>query len=176
MMRGRTDFRRTWLAALVLAALVLGAPAGAGAVEAGDAAPDFSIPRLGAGKPLQLSAYRGKVVYLDFWASWCAPCLVSLPMLDDLRKEFPSDQFQVLAVNLDTEPAKAQSFLAKRPVGYPSASDPQGRVPQSFGLSTMPTSYLIDRKGVVRYVHAGFRKDDIDEIRAKVRELVEGGR
>jgi peroxiredoxin len=155
--------------------LLLGAGAGARAVEAGQKAPQFTLPSLDGGPQLSLAAYRGKVVYLDFWASWCPPCLTSLPLLDALRQEFPADDFQVLAVNLDDDPAKARRFLAKRPVGYPSATDPAGALPERFGLETMPTSYLIDRDGVVRHVHPGFRKSDIDGLRAKIRALVEKG-
>ena len=66
------------------------------------------------------------MVYLDFWASWCPPCLTSLPLLEKLRKEFPSDQFQILAVNVDQDPEKARKFLERTQVGYPSATDPEG--------------------------------------------------
>jgi thiol-disulfide isomerase/thioredoxin len=143
------------------------------AVGVGDAAPTFSARSLHGESTLSLSAYRGKVVYLDFWASWCAPCLTSLPLLEKLRKEFPSDRFQILAVNVDREPDKARSFLARHPIGYPSASDPEGRLPASFGIETMPTSFLIDERGVVRLVHPGFRASDIDSIREHVRTLLE---
>jgi peroxiredoxin len=92
-------------------------------------------------------------------------------MLDDLRKEFPSEHFQVLAINVDHDSDKARDFLAKRPVGYPSASDPEGMLPERFGISTMPTSFLIDRDGVVRHIHTGFRKSDIDGLRARIQQL-----
>ena len=79
----------------------------------GQKAPEFKAPALDGGKSLSLAAYRGKVVYLDFWASWCPPCLTSLPLLEELRKEFPSDQFQILAVNVDQDPEKARKFLER---------------------------------------------------------------
>jgi peroxiredoxin len=145
-------------------------------LQPGDPAPDFTAPRLDRAGQVKLSNYRGKVVYLDFWASWCGPCLVSLPQLEKMRSDFPADQFQIVAVNLDTEPGKARRFLQKTRVGYPSATDPAGSIPERFGLETMPTSYLIDRNGVVRYVHAGFKQTDVDEIRGRIRELVEEGR
>ncbi len=159
------------LAALCLAVASLCA-APAQAVENGDAAPRFSAPLLGGEGTLSLSEYRGKVVFLDFWASWCPPCVTSLPLLDELRKEFPATDFQVVAVNLDKDTGKAQRFLSKRGIGYPSASDPDGRIPEQFGLETMPTSFLIDREGVVRLVHKGFRKSDIDGLRQEIRALV----
>lgn len=158
------------LLALLLAAALF-APA-ARAVGVGDAAPQFRGRDLAGKGTRALADYRGKVIYLDFWASWCPPCLVSLPELDALRKEFPSADFQVLAVNVDKEPAKALHFLEKRPVGYPSLSDPEGRLPAQFGIETMPTSFLIDRKGVVRYVQEGFRKGDIEHIRSEIRKVV----
>ncbi|MGH0033529.1 MAG: TlpA family protein disulfide reductase [Myxococcota bacterium] len=171
--RNRTRIAaRAALAALWLTTL---APA-AWSLGPGEKAPEFTAPRLDRGGQVQLSDYRGKVVYLDFWASWCGPCLVSLPLLEEMRRDFPADEFQIVAVNLDTETAKAKRFLAKTRVGYPSATDPNGSIPERFGLETMPTSYLIDRSGVVRYVHAGFKKTDIEEIRGRVRDLVEEGR
>ena len=124
---------------------------------------------------VELSDYRGKVVYLDFWASWCPPCLVSLPVLEELRQEFPESEFQVIAVNVDRQPAKARSFLAKRKIGYPSATDPDGRIPEKFGIETMPTSFLIDRQGIVRHVHRGFRKGDVDDLRGRIRALLGAG-
>jgi thiol-disulfide isomerase/thioredoxin len=146
--------------------------AAASALGEGDAAVDFEAPTLGSNKKASLSAHRGKVVYLDFWASWCDPCQAALPEIEKLRREFPAKDFQVLAVNVDQSADKAKKFLRKHPVGYPSLSDPKGRVPRMFGLETMPTSYLIDRKGVIRYVHKGYRDGDIEEIRARIRKLV----
>ncbi len=155
----------------IAALLVLWAGA-AGAMELGRPAPAFSARALSGDQSYSLSQYRGKVVFLDFWASWCGPCATSLPLLEDLRSEFPAHAFQILAVNVDRDPDKARAFLARHPIGYPSVSDPEGRLPETFGLAAMPTSYLIDRRGVVRYVHEGFRPGDIDEIRARIQALV----
>ena len=159
------------VAALFAAALIL-ASGTSRAADEGEQAPAFSARSLNGDGSISLSSYRGKVVYLDFWASWCAPCQAALPALEQLRKEFPADQFQVIAVNVDTDPEKALRLLAKHKIGYPSAADPEGRLPETFGLKTMPTSYLIDRNGVVRAVHAGFRASDMDELRAEIRALL----
>jgi thiol-disulfide isomerase/thioredoxin len=175
-MRNITQPVRTCATAFVLSVLSFAlAPAHALAVDAGQPVPSFSARSLDGGTTLALSSFRGKVVYIDFWASWCGPCQTAMPLLDQLRKEFPSDQFQVIAVNLDENPEKAKAFLARHNVGYPSVSDPQGNLPKSFGLKTMPTSYLIDRTGVVRYVHPGFRASDIDSLRAKIKEVLNSG-
>ncbi|MDJ0850203.1 MAG: TlpA disulfide reductase family protein [Myxococcota bacterium] len=162
--------RATLFSMLAIAFVALAVPAAA--VEEGQKAPSFSAPPLEGDGPISLDRYKGKVVYLDFWASWCGPCLVSLPLLDELRREFPPDRFQVVAVNVDRDVARARRFLKKRPVGYPSATDPEGRIPEKFGIETMPTSFLIDAKGVVRHVHAGFRKGDIDDIRKRIKALM----
>ena len=163
-----SSLRRSVLALLVL---LLTSP-GALALEAGDRAPDFAAPSLSGDGTIELSRYRGKVVYLDFWASWCAPCLTAIPEIEEMRGEFPASEFQVIAVNLDQKEQKALRFLAKHPVGYPSASDPKGRLPGQFGVDTMPTSYLIDRNGVIRYVHRGFQRGDSDELRKQIRALL----
>jgi thiol-disulfide isomerase/thioredoxin len=144
------------------------------ALEAGDAAPAFRAPSLDGAGTVSLEELRGKVVFVDFWASWCAPCQKSMPQLDALRKEFPPDRFALIGVNVDRDAAAAKKLLGKRPVGYPSASDPEGTLPARFGLETMPTAYLIDGNGVIRYVHRGFRDGDIETVREKIRALLAG--
>ncbi len=161
----------SWLCVLLL---LLAGPAWA--LEAGDEAADFEAPLLGNGTLVSLSDHLGKVVYLDFWASWCDPCQKAIPAIEKLRGEFPAEDFQVLAVNVDTNTRKATKFLKKNPIGYPSVSDPRGKLPRKYGLETMPTSYLIDRDGVIRYVHKGFRKGDVEEIRAQITKLLVDGR
>jgi peroxiredoxin len=171
----RVPLRAVHIATVFASALLLVAPP-ASAIEEGKPAPAFALPSISGDGTLSLSDYRGKVVYLDFWASWCAPCISAMPFLEELRSEFPSSRFQVLAINLDKDPKKGKKFMRKYGVKYPSASDPKGRLPESFGLQTMPTSYLIDGKGVVRYVHKGFRGGDVAAIRAEIAKLVGGGR
>jgi thiol-disulfide isomerase/thioredoxin len=103
--------------ALVLSATTLAfalAPSRALAVDAGQPVPSFSARSLDGDTTLALSAYRGKVVYLDFWASWCGPCQTAMPLIEQLRTEFPSDQFQVIAVNLDEKPEKAKKESKKK--------------------------------------------------------------
>lgn len=147
----------------------------AAALESGERAPSFSAPALvGSGK-VSLADHLGRVVYLDFWASWCPPCLEAMPKLEELREEFSRQDFEVVAVNVDRDPRRAARLLEKYGVGYASASDPEGRLPERFGIATMPTSFLIDRRGVVRYVHEGFRRGDIPQLRRRIQDLVEPG-
>jgi len=167
----RAPSRLFTLLAIVLVTTVL-ASSPALALGDGDRAPAFSLPALDGKGVVKLSDYRGKVVWLDFWASWCPPCLTSLPELEALRKEMPAAKFQIVAINIDEQPDKARRFLKKQPVGYPSATDPKGELPEVFGLETMPTSYLIDQKGVIRMVHKGYREGDLDKIKAEVTRLM----
>ncbi len=157
------------LSTLVMTSLV--APA-ALALEEGDRAPVFSAPALTGDGNIDLGEHRGKIVYLDFWASWCGPCLTAIPEIEEMRAEFPEDDFQIIAINLDQKAKKALRFLKKNPIGYPSASDPKGRLPAQFGVDTMPTSYLIDRDGVIRYVHRCFSRGDGSRLRSEIRSLL----
>ncbi len=164
------------MAALVAVALLLTGSADSDAVEAGQRAPRFELPAVDGKGQVSLASYQGKVIYLDFWASWCPPCRTAMPIIEDLRKEFPPEDFQVVAINVDSDLKKAQKLLAKEKVGYPSGSDPQGQLPKRFQVKTMPTSFLIDRHGVVRYVHEGFRRGDAETLRAEIRKLLGNGR
>jgi thiol-disulfide isomerase/thioredoxin len=146
------------------------------ALQSGQRAPAVAGARLDGQGQLSLAGLRGKVVYLDFWASWCKPCALSLPTLDGFRKEFPAKDFAVLAINVDNDPKLARTFLSRRPVGYPSLFDPEGKLPVKYGVETMPTSFLIDREGVIRRVHKGFRKEDVPELRRAIQELIRAGR
>ena len=143
-------------------------------VSTGDAAPAIelqNLPRV-AGKYTSLASLKGKVVYLDFWASWCGPCRVSLPLLNNIRNELTGKDFEVLAINVDEFESDALAFLEEVPVDYPVIWDPQGESPRQFGILGMPTAYLLDRQGIIRYVHQGFRNSDTEKIRAMVIELL----
>ena len=157
--------------ALLPLALLLAASSGF-ALDEGDRAPDFQARSLVGDAQVVLHELHGKVVLVDFWASWCAPCNAAMPQLEKLSKEFPAEQFVVLGVNVDTKLDDARRALSRRPVTYPNASDPTGMLPKRFGLETMPTSYLIDQNGVVRLVHRGFRNGDMDEIRKQIEKLL----
>jgi len=143
-------------------------------VQPGQAAPSVDLPVLSAADPdrASLSELRGKVVYLDFWASWCGPCRISFPQLEALRDELGARGFEVLAVSVDESEADARAFLAELPVSYPVVLDNEGSTPARYGILGMPTGYLIDRAGVVRLVHQGFRRSDGERLRAAIIELL----
>ena len=147
------------------------------ALEPGDVAPAFSLPGLRSedGTSTTLADYRGKVVYVDFWASWCPPCLVSIPLLNELRNRYVNagKDFEIVAINLDSDPEDGIDFLLDDPVQYRVLSDPEGATPASYEVKGMPTSYLLDKTGTIRLVHEGFKRSDIDMIEAQVKLLLE---
>ncbi len=120
---------------------------------------------------ISLSEYKGKVIYLDFWASWCAPCRKSLPLLNELRNELHSEGFEVLAINVDEERADGLRFLDEYPVDYPTLFD-NGDVASAYQLRGMPTAYLIDREGNLHSQHVGFNPKDMPSIRQEVVDLL----
>ena len=142
------------------------------AIEIGKPAPAFELPSPGSAARISLGQYKGKVVFVDFWASWCGPCRQSLPLYEKLHAELAHEDFAILAINLDENAADAQAFLAQHPVSYTILSDPEGDVPKSFGLVGMPSSYLIDRDGILRAVHTGFDPADIAKLRAEIEGLL----
>jgi len=141
-------------------------------VGVGDTAPEVSLASLSSDTEVSLSSLRGKVVYLDFWASWCGPCRVSFPILENLRAELGGQGFEVLAVSVDEEEADARDFLNEVSVSYPVVLDSSGATPTVWAPPGMPTGYLIDRQGVVRGIHAGFKKSDGDKLRVAITKLL----
>lgn len=105
---------------------------------------------------LDLSEYRGKVIYVDFWASWCGPCKQSFPWLDGLVTEYKSQNFVVIGVNVDKDRSRAERFLDETPANFPIVYDPKGELAASYKVAGMPGGVLIDRSGHVRFQHAGF--------------------
>lgn len=120
---------------------------------------------------LDLSAYAGKVVYVDFWASWCVPCRKSFPWLNELASRYPQD-LVVVGVNVDAQRADADRFLAKYPATFPLVFDPQGRIAADYRLEGMPSAVLVGRDGRVVHRHVGFREDHRGDYEQVVRELL----
>ena len=104
-----------------------------------------------------LEAYRGKVVVVDFWASWCVPCRRSFPWLDEMQKKYEQEGLVVVGVNMDADQADAESFLREYPVGFHIVRDPDGTLAREYDVIAMPSSYVIDRNGAIAARHLGFK-------------------
>lgn len=143
--------------------------------QVGQTAPAIELPSLlEDGKPLiNLDSLRGKVVYLDFWASWCGPCRVSFPLLDELRRDLGPQGFEVLAVGVDEFEKDAIRFVREFPVSYPVVLDATGETPGRYGILGMPTGFLLDRKGVIRLMHQGFHRQDVEKLRVHILQLLD---
>jgi thiol-disulfide isomerase/thioredoxin len=115
----------------------------------------------------------GKVVLVDFWASWCGPCRHSFPWLNDMATKYADQGFEVLGVNLDTEADEAARFLAKLPARFPVVYDPEGVTPALYNVKGMPTSVLIGRDGTVRYQHIGFTQQSREGLEAAIKQALE---
>ncbi len=122
--------------------------------------------------PLDLTPYKGKVVYLDFWASWCGPCRLSFPYIEQVASAYSSHDLVVLAVNVDHSRAKADGFLNSMGIHPTVIYDPSGAIARSFHISEMPTSILIDRSGHTRFVQQGFFENKISEYQAHIETLI----
>lgn len=162
---------RALLLSLILSLNIL-ISAAASAVSEGDLAPDFTLPILGGAEHKSLSASHGKVRYLDFWASWCLACRVSIPEMIVLQQELGEERLEVITVSVDEWIDDATRFLSHYSVNYDNLSDPQGAVAEAYGLLAMPTSFVIDPEGRITLVHQGFKPGDMKAIRAHIVELL----
>jgi len=125
------------------------------------------------GAAVSLDGFTGQVVLLDVWASWCAPCRAAFPEYDGLFKRYRSRGFHVLAVNVDERREDATRFLAALPHDVQVAFDPVGRTPKALQMRGMPTSYLVDRRGRIRFVHEGFTGKSLDIYRREIEQLLQ---
>lgn len=119
-----------------------------------------------------LQQYQGKVVYLDFWASWCKPCQKSFPWMNDLQKKYPVDKFQVITINVDQKNRDMVEFLKRVPANFTIYHDPTGLIAEKFQLPAMPTSYLIDTNGKAIKKHVGFFTKKTPSIEAEIEALL----
>jgi cytochrome c biogenesis protein CcmG/thiol:disulfide interchange protein DsbE len=121
---------------------------------------------------LDLSAYKGKVVYLDFWASWCAPCRLSFPWMAQLQQMYGPSGLVVVAVDVDKDRAKADEFLHQMPPSFRIVYDPNGSIARQYDFHDMPTTVLIGRDEKVHFVHGGFFPNKEGEYLAHIDSLL----
>ena len=154
-------------AALLMSSLL----SNAYAVEEGDPAPSLTLPSIYADRPeISLDELAGKTIYVDFWASWCAPCLISLPLYNDMYHKYKDQGLEVLAISVDNPVEDGLDFLEDTPLDFLIPSDPEGDAAEAFGVICMPSSYLIGPDGEVKLVHMGFRNGDMEIIEAAIVE------
>lgn len=155
---------------LIIAAALLSLLSGAAsAMKVGDVAPDFTRADA-SGKPVQLSKYRGRLVLLNFWASWCGPCREELPLFAKWQRELNSRGLQVIGVSMDDDAEEVRKFLAAYPVTYPIVMGDARFAAQFGGVLGLPLSYLIDPQGRVVARYQG--EADLAKMEVKVKELL----
>jgi cytochrome c biogenesis protein CcmG/thiol:disulfide interchange protein DsbE len=125
-----------------------------------------------AASSLDLTGFRGRVVYLDFWASWCGPCRQSFPWMEIMKSIYGVQGLEIVAVNLDKSRADADRFLKQFHPTFDVRFDPGAELPEIYKVQGMPSSVLIDRHGVTRFMHVGFRPVDGAIYEAQLRELL----
>ena len=150
-----------------------------GKVKQGDQFIPFVLPILksarvpnNSNKSISMDKFKGKVVLVDFWASWCGPCKSAMPAYDELYKKYKTKGFAVVGINVDDEMNSGAGFLSEFPVSFPVAYDQGKKFIEKVGVSTMPTSFLIDRKGKIKVVHQGFHEGDSKTMDRNIASLL----
>ena len=141
------------------------------ALGVGEAAPAFALPTA-TGESVALDKLRGRVVYVDFWASWCGPCRRSFPWMNELQQKYGGAGFTVVGVNVDKRRPDAEKFLQQTPAAFTIVYDPAGTTPEAYGVKGMPSSYLVDANGKVVAVDSGFRDEQKAEFEARIKTLL----
>lgn len=135
-------------------------------------APDFTLKSNQDGQNLRLEDFRGQVVMVNFWASWCGPCRQEMPLMDDIFKKYEKFGFTILAVNVDEDSADADRFLSDVPVSFPVLYDNESRISEMYDVDAMPTTVMIDRNGNKRFLHRGYKDGYEKKYEKQVKKLI----
>lgn len=168
-----TTTMRRFLSVLCVVGLVGALPLRADALEAGAKAPEIAAKDL-EGRPVGRAQLAGKVVLVDFWATWCAPCKIELPVLNGLQQKYGARGLVIVAVSVDKEASNAREFAKKLGLRMPVVHDAKHTLAERYEPPKMPSSYLIDRKGKVHKVYAGFHKGDEVGLEKEIVKLLGG--
>ena len=156
--------------ALGMAAMLASSPVSADITSDGPA-PDFVL-KSDNGENLRLSEFRGEVVMINFWASWCGPCRQEMPLLDELYAQYQPMGFTILGVNVEEDSTKARKMLGDSPVNFPVLFDNDSEVSKLYNVVAMPSTVLVDRNGNVRYLHQGYKPGYEEAYQQQVRALI----
>ena len=156
---------------VVLAATAVGWAVAVSAIGVGDFAPAFVLPTV-SGEPVALDKLKGRVVYVDFWASWCGPCRRSFPWMNEMQQKYGARGFTVVGVNVDKRRPDAARFLLQTPAAFTIVYDEAGKTPDAWAVNAMPSSYLLDATGKVVAIESGFRDEQKAELEARIRALL----
>ena len=126
----------------------------------------------GEAKELRLEDFKGKVVLLNFWATWCGPCRQELPELNQLHDKLSGQGLVIMGMNIDNKTQDVFSFLKDVPVNFPVLLDPKQKISQSYSVSGMPNTFILDRDGKVRHIHKGYQPGVIDQYEKEIRTLL----
>lgn len=156
---------------LGLALLITCATINSQAGELDGPAPDFTLAS-NQSRNLKLSEYRGDVIMINFWASWCGPCRQEMPLLDSMYKRYKNLGFTILGVNVEENSADANKVLQKIPVSFPILYDRTNKVSKMYKIDAMPSTIFIDRDGNMRYLHRAYKDGDEQQYDQWIRKLV----
>ena len=131
-----------------------------------------SLSHISQAAELNLAQYKGKVVYVDFWASWCVPCRHSFPWMNKMHNELTDKGLVVIGVNLDEEQTAADSFLKSIPADFKVIYDPKGDLATKYNVKGMPSAYIFDRSGKLVKTHIGFKNKDADSARSYIESVL----
>jgi thiol-disulfide isomerase/thioredoxin len=143
----------------------------ANAVTVGENSSDCVLTSIN-NTPVHFHEYTGKVLYIDFWASWCTSCVQSFPFLNQLTHEFGEKGLHIVGVNLDEKVDDAVAFLGHHPSQFTIANHGGEQCAKNFDVQAMPTSYLVDKHGVIRHIHQGFREGEMEELKVQIAQLL----
>ncbi len=135
-------------------------------------APAFQLSGRG-GKAIDLAQFKGQVVMINFWATWCGPCRQEMPLLEDIHRKYKAMGFTMLGVNVEPDPTAAEAWLAKqKPVTFPIAFDTDSKVSKLYKVAGMPSTVFVDRKGNVRVMHKGYKPGDENFYLTQIRSML----
>jgi cytochrome c biogenesis protein CcmG/thiol:disulfide interchange protein DsbE len=162
----------SYMKLILIASLFFGPSFFAYSADLGETAPAFSLKSISGPEPVELESQTEKILYIDFWASWCGPCKLSFPSMIKLKELFKDDPFEIIAISVDADSESAKKFLDSYKINFKVALDSAGVAAEKYALPGMPSSYLLDQDRKVIAKHKGFRKSDFTKIKEEIEEAL----